>query len=157
MSSPQADEKEKDGKRYSGSTSELEPATDLEKVKTSEVESIHAVSIAQHHLLLADKELIFSISRLLKSISLLPRTKSNQLGVRRVIGRFHYILPNPKNRAKRRIFRGRYTLLRILRMVLWAGMIRMIRCTQGIIQVSRLLRSCVLEILWIKYRTYSLT
>jgi hypothetical protein len=59
MSSSQADEKEKDGKRYSGSTSELEPATDLEKVKTSEVESVHAVSVVQHHLVLVDKRLIF--------------------------------------------------------------------------------------------------
>jgi hypothetical protein len=156
MSSSQVDEKEKDGKRYSGSTSELEPATDLEKVKTSEVESIHAVSTVQHRSLLADKELMFIISRLLKSISLLSRTKSNQLVVRRVIGRFHCTSRNPISRVKRRIFRRRYTLLRILRMVSWVGMIRMILCTQGIIQVSICLCPCVLEILWIVYRTNSL-
>jgi len=59
MSSSQVDEKGKDGKRYSGSTSELEPATDLEKMKTSEVESIRAVSTVQHPSLLADKKVIF--------------------------------------------------------------------------------------------------
>jgi hypothetical protein len=153
MSSSQADEKEKDGKRYSGSTSELEPATDLEKVKTSEVESIHAVSIAPQHLRLADKVLIFFISRLLEGISLLSRTKSNQLVVQRVTGRFHYTLRNPTSRTRRRIFRRRYTLLRILRMALSVGMIRMILCTQGIIQVSIFLCPRALEILCIKYGT----
>jgi len=49
MSSSKADEKEKDGKRYSGSTSELEPGTDLEKMKTSEeVESIHAINVVRN-------------------------------------------------------------------------------------------------------------
>jgi hypothetical protein len=102
---------------------------------------------AQHHLLLVDKRLIFFISRLLKSIYLLSRTKNNQLVVRRVIGRFHYISLNPTSRARKRIFRRRYTLLRILRMALSAGMTRMILCTQGIIQVSKFLCPCILKIL----------
>jgi hypothetical protein len=106
MSSSEADEK--DGKRYSGSTSELEPVADLEKVKMSEVESIHAVSIATSVLL--DNMLIFFASRLLKNVYLRSRMKKSLLAVRRVIGRYPYTSLNPTSRPRRRIFRKRYTL-----------------------------------------------